>query len=64
MTDTEEVPRSMGILTIHFADANKKVLIWRDQATEDSVFNSQKGDEKQVLKSVDKMLKDFPPKKK
>ena len=64
ITQTEEVPRSMGILTLDFADANKKVLIWRGQATEDSVSSSQKGDEKQVLKSVDKMLKQYPPKKK
>jgi hypothetical protein len=64
ITQTEETPRSMGILTLDFADAKKKLLIWRGQATEDSVSNSQKGDEKQVLKSVDKMLKQFPPKKK
>ena len=64
ITQTEEVPRSMGILTLDFADASKKVLIWRGQATEDSVSSSQKGDEKQALKSVDKMLKDFPPRKK
>ncbi len=64
MAQTEEVPRSMGILTLDFPGANKKVLIWRGQATEDSVSSSQKGDEKQALKSVDKMLKDFPPRKK
>ncbi len=64
MMQTEATPRSMGILTLDFADAKKNELIWRGQATEDSVSNSQKGDEKQVLKSVDKMMKQFPPKKK
>ncbi len=64
MSQTEETPRSMGILTLDFADASKKVLVWRGQATEDAVSSSQKGDEKQVLKSVDKMLKQYPPKKK
>jgi hypothetical protein len=39
-------------------------MVWRGQATEDSISNSQKGDEKQVQKSLDKMFKQYPPKEK
>ena len=52
----------MGILTVDLVDAKKKQMIWRGQATEDSISNSQKGDEKQVQKSVEKMFDRFPPK--
>jgi hypothetical protein len=58
---TEAQPRFMGILSVDIVDAKKKELVWRGQATTDSISNSQKGDEKQVLKSVDKMFKQFPP---
>lgn len=58
---TEAQPRFMGILAVDIVDAKKKELVWRGQATTDSISNSQKGDEKQVLKSVDKMFKQFPP---
>jgi hypothetical protein len=59
---TEEHPRMMGILTIDLIDAKTKRLVWRGQATEDSIASTQKGDEKQVRKSVDKMFEHFPPK--
>jgi Domain of unknown function (DUF4136) len=59
---TEEHPRTMGILTIDLFDAKKKQLVWRGQATEDSVSSSQKGDAKQVRKSIDKMFEHYPPK--
>ncbi len=59
---TEEHPRTMGILTIDLVDAKTKRLVWRGQATEDSIASTQKGDEKQVRKSVDKMFDHFPPK--
>lgn len=59
---TTEEPRTMGILTLDLVDATAKKVVWRGQATEDSVSNSQKGDEKQVKKSVEKMLAKFPPK--
>jgi len=59
---TEERPRTMGILTVDLIDAKTKRLVWRGQATEDSIASSQKGDEKQVRKSIDKMFEHFPPK--
>jgi hypothetical protein len=58
---TEAQPRLMGILSVDLVDAKHKALVWRGQATEDSVSDTQKGDEKQVLKSVDKMFKQYPP---
>jgi hypothetical protein len=63
ISTTQEHPRTMGILTIDLVDANAKRLVWRGQASEDSVASSQKGDEKQVRKSIDKMFDHFPPKK-
>jgi len=59
---TTEQPRTMGILTVDLYDVAQKHLVWRGQATVDSVSNSQKGDEKQTEKSVDKMFKKYPPK--
>ncbi len=62
VSSTEQEPRMMGILTVDLVDAKKKQMVWRGQATEDSISNSQKGDEKQVQKSVEKMFDRFPPK--
>jgi hypothetical protein len=62
LSNTEQEPRMMGILTVDLVDARKKQLAWRGQATEDSISNTQKGDEKQVQKSVEKMFDRFPPK--
>lgn len=62
ISTTEVEPRMMGILTVDLVDAKKHELVWRGQATEDSVSNSQKGDEKQVHKSIQKMFDHFPPK--
>lgn len=62
VSTTEERPRPMGILTVDLIDAKAKRLVWRGQATEDSISSTQKGDEKQVRKSVDKMFDHFPPK--
>jgi hypothetical protein len=64
MSQTEAEPRMMGILSVDIVDAKKKHLVWRGQATTDAISNSQKGDEKQVLKSIDKMFKQFPPNEK
>ena len=36
-------------------------MVWRGQATVDMIANTQKGDEKQVQKSVEKMFKQYPP---
>jgi hypothetical protein len=60
---TTQQPRTMGILTVDLYDVAQKHLVWRGQATVDSVSNSQKGDEKQTQKSVEKMFKQYPPKK-
>lgn len=54
--------RMMGILTVDLVDAKKRQLVWRGQATEDSISDTQKGDERQVQKSVEKMFDRFPPK--
>lgn len=61
IAETTAEPRMMGILTIDIADANAKKIVWRGQATIDNISNKQKGDEKQVQKSVEKMFKQFPP---
>jgi uncharacterized protein DUF4136 len=61
IVQTEAQPRMMGILSVDIVDAKKKELVWRGQATTDAISNSQKGDEKQVHKSVEKMFKHFPP---
>ncbi len=62
ISTTEQEPRMMGILTVDLVDAKKKQMIWRGQATEDNISNTQKGDEKQVEKSVQKMFDRYPPK--
>lgn len=64
MSQPRAVPRMMGILAVDLIDVRQKQLVWRGQATTDVISASQKGDEKQVLKSIDKMFKQFPPKKK
>ena len=61
---TETQPRMMGMLAIDIVDAKKKEIVWRGQATVDAISNNQKGDEKQTLNSVKKMLKKYPPKEK
>jgi hypothetical protein len=59
--ETEAEPRMMGILAVDMGDVKKKELVWRGQATVDSISDKQKGDEKQVLQSVKKMFKQYPP---
>jgi hypothetical protein len=54
----------MGILAVDLVDVKKKELVWRGQATVDSISNTQKGDEKQTLSSVKKMFKQYPPERK
>jgi hypothetical protein len=61
-TFTSQHPREMMILTVSIADAKTKMLVWRGQATIDSVSNSEKGDEKQTQKCVQKLFKSYPPK--
>lgn len=62
MSQTEAEPRMMGILAVDIVDVKRKELVWRGQATVDSISDKQKGDEKQVLDSVRKMFKQYPPK--
>jgi len=59
---TSEVPRTMGILTVDIIDAKTRKIIWRGQATEDNVTKNSKGEEKEVAKSIHKMLDHYPPK--
>ncbi|MHB8304178.1 MAG: DUF4136 domain-containing protein [Acidobacteriaceae bacterium] len=59
---TSEVPRTMGILTVDIIDAKTRKIIWRGQATEDNVVKNSKGEEKDVAKSIHKMLQHYPPK--
>jgi hypothetical protein len=61
MAQTDAEPRMMGILAVDMGDVKKKELVWRGQATVDSISDKQKGDEKQVLQSVKKMFKQYPP---
>ncbi|HXZ78525.1 MAG TPA: DUF4136 domain-containing protein [Terriglobales bacterium] len=61
-SSTTQRPRFMGILTVDLADSSRKQLVWRGQATVDSISNSEKGDEKQTEKCVEKMFKKYPPK--
>jgi hypothetical protein len=55
-------PRTIGILAVDLIDMKKRQMVWRGQATVDMIANNQKGDERQVQKSVEKMLKQYPPK--
>ncbi|MHB8675863.1 MAG: DUF4136 domain-containing protein [Candidatus Acidiferrales bacterium] len=57
-------PQMMGVLSVDLADPNRKEMVWRGQATTDSISNNQRGDERQVLKSIRKMFQQYPPKKK
>jgi len=60
-SNAEGQPEEMGgVLTIDLIDAKMKRLVWRGQTTEDTIASTQKGDEKQVRKSVDKMFCAFP----
>jgi len=62
MATTRQQPRTIGVLTIDLVDAKSNEVVWRGQATEDSVATSQKGDEVQVWKSIGKMFEHYPPK--
>jgi len=61
MIETAARPRTMGILAVDLIDVKKEQMVWRGQATVDMISNTQKGDEKQVQKSVEKMFKQYPP---
>jgi hypothetical protein len=61
---TREVPRVMGYLTLDMIDARTKKIVWRGEAIQDDVTKGGHAEEKQVAKSVYKMLKRYPPKQK
>ena len=60
-----------GLVTIHtilavdLIDVKKKEMVWRGQATVDMISNTQKGDEKQVQKSLEPRedIQTIPPAK-
>ena len=62
MANTTQDPITIGILTVDLIDAKTKHLVWRGQATQDNVLKPGKNEEKEVAKSVYKMLDHFPPK--
>ena len=62
MANTTQEPITIGILTVDLIDAKTKHLVWRGQATQDNVLKPGKNEEKEVAKSVYKMLDHFPPK--
>jgi hypothetical protein len=53
----------MAVLTIDIVDTSKKKVVWRGQATINinHLSGSDKGEQKQVQESVEKMFKNFPP---
>jgi len=61
-SNTETRPRFLGILSVDMVEASRHKLVWRGQSTQDSIANTQKGDEKAILKSVEKIFRQFPPK--
>ena len=61
ITTTTEHPRTMAIVTVDIVDSSKKKIVWRGQATINHLSGSDKGEQKQVKESVEKMFKDFPP---
>jgi Domain of unknown function (DUF4136) len=64
IVQTAARPRTIGILAVDLIDMKKKQMVWRGQATVDMISNTQKGDENQVQKSVEKMFTQCPPKEK
>lgn len=58
---TQQHPRTIGILTLDMIDAKTNQLVWRGQAIEDNIAVAGKNEEKQVAMSVYKMLQRYPP---
>lgn len=61
-SQTRQVPRVVGYLTLDLIDARTKKIIWRGEAMEDDVTKGGNAEEKQVANSVYKMLQRYPPK--
>jgi Domain of unknown function (DUF4136) len=53
----------VGTLVVDMYDASNKQLIWRGTST-DTLSNNPEHNEKNLDKAVDKMFKNFPPKRK
>jgi hypothetical protein len=52
----------VGTLVVDMYDAQNKRLVWRGTST-DTLSDKPENNEKKLDKAVDKMFKDFPPKK-
>jgi hypothetical protein len=59
---TSEHPRQIVILTVNLLDAKTKKLVWSGQATVENSSSSEKGDQEQTKKCIEKMFKRYPPK--
>ena len=62
IAQTTTQPRMIGILGVDLVDVKMKQMVWRGQATEDNISKTQKGDKKQVQRSLEKMFRQYPPK--
>lgn len=62
-SQTRQVPRVEGYLTLDLIDARTRKIIWRGEAMEDDVTKSANAEEKQVANSVYKMVQRYPPPK-
>jgi hypothetical protein len=59
-TTTQVENYAVGSLVLDFYDSANKQLVWRGIAS-DTLSDKPQQNEKKLEKSVDKMLKDFPP---
>jgi hypothetical protein len=59
---TETVDQRVGKLVVDIFDGSSKALLWRGSASEDLSDSSGKNSKK-LAKDIEKLLKDFPPKK-
>ena len=62
-SQTRQVPRVEGYLTLDFIDARTRKIVWRGEAMEDDVTKGGNAEEKQVANSVYKMIQRYPPPK-
>lgn len=59
---TTAVNRPVGSLVLDMFDTNTKNLVWRG-VSQSNLHNKAEKNTKSLDKDIDKMLKDFPPKK-
>jgi hypothetical protein len=60
-SQTQQVPRTMGYLTLDLIDAHTRRIVWRGEAVQADVTKGGNAEEKQVANSIYKMLKRYPP---